>query len=1097
MIKRIIEFSAHNRFLVLAVTALLMGLGVYSLNRIPLDAIPDLSDTQVIIYSRWDRSPDIIENQVTYPIVSAMLGAPKVKSVRGFSDYGFSYAYVIFEDGVDLYWARSRVLEGLNRIQSQLPAGVKTEIGPDATSVGWIYQYALRDESGKFNSSDLRSMQDWLMKFQLQSVPGVSEVAAVGGFVKQYQIKVDPTKLQQYQISMNQVMEAVRNSNQESGARTIEFSGTEAMVRSRALVDKVEDIENAVVVYNPRSRAPILVKQLATVSIGPEMRRGITDFNGLGDTVGGIIVMRQGENVPAVIEKVTEKLNEIQKALPEGVKIISVYDRSRLIDRAMETLKGTLFEELVIVSLIILLFLWHIPSAVVPILTIPIAVLLAFIPLYFLGLSSNIMSLSGIAISIGVLVDGAIVEVENAYRKIQIWNEGGRRQDFFQVRLGALMEVGPSVFFSLLVIAVAFLPIFTLIDQEGRLFRPLAFSKTFAMGMAALLAITLDPAIRMLFARADKFKTNSPFLNRIGNAAFVGTYYSEHNHPISKNIFAIYEPIIDWVLRHKRKTLVVAGLAILSIIPGFMILGSEFMPTLHEGSLLYMPTALPGLSVSEAQRILTLQDKIIKSFPEVESVFGKAGRAETSTDTAPLSMIETTIALKANSEWRKEKRWYSFLPEFTKPPFQRIWPETISEEKLVDELNQKLAFVGMPNIWTMPIKNRIDMLSTGIRSPIGIKIFGPDLKTIQSIGEQIEKTIATVNGTRSVVAERIAGGYFLDVDFDREKLKIYGLSLKDAQDQAMGSVGGDNVSQILAGRERYPIQVRLAPSYRQDIEHVKRTLITTPTGAQIPLSELANVRFKDGPSMIRDENAQLVGYVYIDIDPEKIDVGSYVNLAKETLSQKISVPSGYLITWSGQFENMERVKERLKFVIPITLLLIMFLLYFNTKSFVKTAIVLLAVPFSLIGAVWFLVFLGYNLSIAAWVGMIALLGLDAETGVFMLMYLDLAFDERVANGKMNSLDDLRAAVIEGAVHRVRPKLMTVSALFMGLIPIMWSLGAGSDVMKRIAAPMIGGLITSFLLELLIYPVVFYIWKSRAHFKMSLNNKNGNRPAARS
>lgn len=1083
MIKRIIEFSAHNRFLILAITSVFMALGIYSLNRIPLDAIPDLSDTQVIIYSKWDRSPDIVENQVTYPIVSAMLGAPKVKSVRGFSDYGFSYVYVIFEDGVDLYWARSRVLESLNRIVSQLPTGVKTEIGPDATSVGWVYQYALRDESGKFNSSDMRSMQDWLIKFQLQSVPGVAEVAAVGGFVKQYQIKVDPTKLQQFQVSMNQVMDAVRNSNQESGARTIEFSGTEAMVRSRALVEKIEDIENAVVNYNPRSRAPVVVKQVATVSVGPEMRRGVTDFNGLGDTVGGIIVMRQGENVPEVIERVKTKLAEVQKALPEGVKIISVYDRSTLIDRAMETLKGTLVEELIIVSLVILLFLWHIPSAIVPIVTIPISVLLAFIPLYFFGLSSNIMSLSGIAISIGVLVDGAIVEVENAYRKIQIWDHNGRKEDFFQVRLSALTEVGPSVFFSLLVIAVAFLPIFTLIDQEGRLFRPLAFSKNFAMAIAALLAITLDPAIRMLFARSEKFKTENALLNRIGNATLVGTYYDEHKHPISRRLFAVYEPVIEWVLQHKKKTLGFALVAIFSVVPGFMLLGSEFMPTLHEGSLLYMPTALPGISVSEAQRILTLQDQILKTFPEVDTVFGKAGRAETSTDTAPLSMIETTITLKPSSEWRKEKRWYSFLPEFTKLPFQRIWPETISEEKLIDQLNEKLMFVGMPNIWTMPIKNRIDMLSTGIRSPIGIKIFGPDLKTIQDIGEKIEQKIRTVEGTRSVIAERIASGYFLDIDFDREKLKIYGISLKEAQDQSMASIGGDNVSQILAGRERYPVQVRLAPGFRQDPEKIKRTLITTPTGAQIPLSEVATVRFTDGPSMIRDENAQLVGYVYIDIDPAKIDIGTYVNRAKEILNKEIEVPKGYLISWSGQFENMERVKERLKFVIPVTLILIMFLLYFNTKSWVKTAIVLLAVPFSLIGAVWFLVFLGYNLSIAAWVGMIALLGLDAETGVFMLMYLDLAFDERLQKNQMNSLVDLKQAVIEGAVHRVRPKLMTVAALFMGLIPIMWSLGAGSDVMKRIAAPMIGGLISSFLLELLIYPVIFYLWKAKVHFKV--------------
>lgn len=1082
MIGKVIRFSAHNRFLVLALTFVATLLGIYSLKHIPLDAIPDLSDTQVIIYSRWDRSPDIMENQVTYPMVSAMLGAPRVKSVRGVSDYGFSYVYVIFEDGVDLYWARSRVLESLNRITSQIPQGVKTEIGPDATSVGWIYQYALEDESGRFNPADLRSMQDWLIRYQLQAVPGVAEVAAVGGFVKQYQIRVNPYQLAQFQLTMKQVLDAVRNSNQESGGRTIELSGTEAMVRSRALVDKTEDIENAVVAYNPRSRAPIVVKQVASVSIGPEMRRGLTDFNGNGDTVGGIVVMRQGEDVPSVIKRVKERISEVQKSLPEGVKIISVYDRSGLIDRAMETLRGTLTEELIIVSLIILLFLWHVPSALVPIFTIPISVLLAFIPLYYLGLSSNIMSLSGIAISIGVLVDGAIVEVENAYRKIHLWHEGGRKENFFDVRLSALIEVGPSVFFSLFVIAVSFLPIFTLIDQEGRLFRPLAFSKTFAMAIAAILAVTLDPAMRMLFARPDPFHTKSSWLNRIGNHLLVGTYYSEHKHPISRRLFRIYEPVLDWVLEHKKTALGAALIAMISILPGFYLLGSEFMPTLHEGSLLYMPTALPGISVSEAQRLLIQQDKIIKSFPEVETVFGKAGRADTSTDTAPLGMFETTIVLKPKSEWRTTHRWYSFLPNFFRAPFRRIWPETISEERLVDEMNEKLSFVGMPNIWTMPIKNRIDMLSTGIRSPIGVKIFGPDLNTIQSIGEAIEKTLKPMPGTRSVVAERIAGGYFLDVDFDRERLKIYGLSVKDAQDQAMAAVGGENVSQILADRERYPIQVRLAPAFRQDEQAVRRVLITTPTGAQIPLSEIAQVHFKTGPSMIRDENASPVGYVYVDIDPGKIDIGTYVERAKAVVEKQISVPSGYLLSWSGQFENMQRVKERLKFVIPLTLILILFLLYLNTKSWLKTGLVLLAVPFSLIGAVWLLVALGYNLSIAAWVGMIALLGLDAETGVFMLMYLDLAFDEHVAKGSMESRADLKHAVMEGAVHRVRPKLMTVAALFMGLIPIMWSMGAGSDVMKRIAAPMIGGLGTSFLMELLIYPVVFYLWKERSLFQ---------------
>jgi Cu(I)/Ag(I) efflux system membrane protein CusA/SilA len=1087
MIKKIIEFSAYNKFTVMMLTFVLMAFGYIALKKIPLDAIPDLSDTQVIIYSRWDRSPDLIENQVTYPIITSLLGAPKVKSIRGISDYGFSYIYVIFEDGTDLYWARSRVLEYLNRISAQLPKDVKTELGPDATSIGWVYQYVLQDSSGKLNPSDLRSIQDWNLRFQLQSVPGVAEVASVGGFVKQFQIKVDPKKLELYQVTLKQVMNAISDSNQESGGRTIEFSGTEAMVRSRGLVTNIDDLENAVVSYGSTSRAPILVKQVAHVSLGAEMRRGITDFNGLGDAVGGIVVMRQGEDAPEVINQVKERIKEISKTLPEGVEIVPVYDRSDLISRAIDTLKNTLIEELIVVSLIILLFLWHIPSAIVPIVTIPISVLIAFIPLYLMGITSNIMSLAGIAISIGVLVDGAIVEVENAYRKIQIWDENGRKENFFKVRLEALTEVGPSVFFSLLVIAVSFLPVFTLVDQEGRLFKPLAYSKTFAMGIAAFLAVTLDPAMRMLFARADRFNGPRAWLNKLGNATLVGTYYSEHKHPISKRLFAIYEPVIHWVLRHKKFTIIAAFLALLSIIPGYMRLGSEFMPTLHEGSLLYMPTALPGISVSEAQRILTVQDKILKTFPEVDTVFGKAGRADTSTDTAPLSMVETTITLKPKSEWRSKERFYSSLPNFLKFPFRSIWPENISEEELITELNEKLNFLGMPNIWTMPIKNRIDMLSTGIRSPIGIKIFGEDLKTIQAIGEQIEKSLKQLEGSRSIVAERVSSGFFLDIDFDRERIKDYGLSIKEAQDQAMVAIGGMNVSETLYSRERYPIQVRLAPDFRQDISAIKKVLISTPSGAQIPLEQIASVKFNEGAAMIRDENAQLVGYVYVDIDTSKMDIGSYVEKAKKHIEKNVSVPTGYHLVWSGQFENMTRVKENLKLVIPITLFLIIFLLHLNTKSWVKTGIVFLAIPFSLIGAIWFMVGLDYNMSIAVWVGMIALMGLDAETGVFMLMYLDLSHDERVKKSQMNTLKDLEDAVVEGAVHRVRPKLMTVATLFIGLIPIMWSSGAGADVMKRIAAPMIGGVFSSFLLELIIYPVLFYIWKAKADFGLSFKN----------
>lgn len=1078
MIKKIIEFSATNRLLVIFVTALFVGLGVLAMKNIPVDAIPDLSDTQVIIYSKWDRSPSIIEKQVTYPIVAALLGAPKIKTVRGFSDYGYSYVYVIFEDGTDLYWARSRVVEYLSRITAQLPVGVQTELGPDATSVGWVYQYVLVDESKKHSSADLRSLQDWTIRYKLQAVPGVAEVASVGGYVKQFQIKVDPRKLEIFRVSLSDVMESVRNTNQEAGGRVIEFSGTEAMVRSQGLISDIEQIENAVVSYPLSARAPVLVKQVATVSVGPEMRRGVTDFNGEGDAVGGIIVMRQGEDAPTVIGRVKTALAELQHSLPDGVKIKTVYDRSDLIERAVDTLKGTLIEELIIVSLVILLFLWHIPSAIVPIVTIPIAIVISFIPLVLLGQSSNIMSLAGIAISIGVLVDGAIVEVENAYRKIQLWDEGGRKESFFKVRLEALMEVGPSVFFSLLVIAVAFLPIFTLIDQEGRLFRPLALSKNLTMFIAAILAITLDPAMRMLFARPDYFRGPWQWLNSVGNTLLVGKYYSEHNHPISKRLFAIYEPVLHWALKRKKTVLTLAAAAILSIIPGFAMLGSEFMPTLHEGSLLYMPTALPGLSVSEAQRILTVQDRILKSFPEVESVFGKAGRAETSTDTAPLSMIETTIVLKPKSEWRKLDRWHSSLPELVRAPLTRIWPEVIAEEDLINEMGEKLNFLGMPNIWTMPIRNRIDMLSTGIRSPIGVKIFGTDLKTIETVAKNVERELKAVPGTRTIVAERIASGYFLDVDFNRVKLQSYGLSLKEAQDQAMASIGGANVSTALIGRERYPIQVRLAPDFRQDISRINRVLISTPTGAQIPLSEIATVKVNEGASMIRDESASLVGYVYIDVDPELTDIGSYVERAKEVVSKNVKLPSGYTVAWSGQFENMARVKERLKIVIPLTLFLIVLLLHFNTKSWIKTGIVMLAVPFSLIGAVWLLVALGYNLSIAAWVGMIALLGLDAETGVFMLMYLDLSYHDREKRGLMRNRQDLHDAVIEGAVHRVRPKLMTVLALFMGLIPIMWSIGAGADVMKRIAAPMIGGLFSSFLLELLIYPVIFYIWKAK-------------------
>jgi Cu(I)/Ag(I) efflux system membrane protein CusA/SilA len=1084
MIKSIIKFSVDNKFLVLILTTLAMVGGFYCLKQIPLDAIPDLSDTQVIIYSKWDRSPDVLENQVTYPIVAGLLGAPKVKSVRGLTDFGFSYVYVIFEDGTDLYWARSRVSEYLSRIMPKLPEGVSTELGPDATSIGWVYQYALKDESGRLNSADLRALQDWNLRYHLQSVPGVSEVASIGGFVKQFQILADPLKLQNLHVSFEELLNAVRNSNQESGGRVVEFSGSEAMVRSQGLIKNIGDIENAVVSFNPQTRSSILVRDIAKVQMGPDMRRGLSDLDGKGDTVGGIVVMRQGENVPAVIERVKTKLDELKASLPEGVKIITTYDRSDLIERSMETLRHSLIEELIIVSLVILLFLWHFPSAIVPILTIPIAVLLSFIPLYLIGQSSNIMSLAGICISIGVLVDGAIVEVENAYKKIQIWEATGKKESFHHVRLEALLEVGPSVFFSLLVIAVAFLPVFTLVDQEGRLFRPLALSKNLSMAIAAILAITLDPAMRMLFSRSEPFNFSKVWMNNLANTLFVGKYYAEEKHPISKRIFKIYEPAVHWVLEKRKQVLIAATVLVLSTIPAYFMLGSEFMPVLHEGSLLYMPTALPGMSAPQAMEVLQKQDQIIKSFGEVERVFGKAGRAETPTDTAPLSMVETTILLKPKKDWPRIERWYSnWIPNFLKAPFRFFWPDQRSEEQLVSAMNEKLKFPGMPNIWTMPIKNRIDMLSTGIRSTVGVKVFGPDLKVIEGIATDIEGIIKPLKGTRSVVAERAASGFFLDVDFNRQALASFGMSLKEAQDQAMMMIGGENVSTSLNSRERFPIQVRLNQSSRNDIDSIKKIPLKNSSGALIQLREIANVSIKEAPGMIRNENAMPVAYVFVDVDLNKTDIGSFVSHGKKELESKLKIPSGYTISWSGQFENMIRVKERLKVVIPITLLLIAFLLFFNTKSWIKTGIVMLAVPFSLIGAIWFMWILGYNTSIAAWVGMIALMGLDAETGVFMLLYLDLAYDHRQKEGRMKSIQDLKDAIIEGAVHRVRPKMMTVMALFMGLVPIMWSSGAGADVMKRIAAPMIGGLATSFILELLIYPVIFYEWKVRSELSI--------------
>jgi len=1074
MIEKIIDWSAKNKVFVFLGVAAMIAWSVWAIKNIPLDAIPDLTDTQVIIYTKWDRPPQVIEDQVTYPVVSALLGAPKVKDIRAFSDYGFSYVYVIFEDGTDVYWARSRVMEYLSKVTQQLPQDAKVELGPDATGVGWIYEYSLVDSSGKHSLDELRTFQDWHLKYALQSVKGVAEVASIGGYVKQYQIVVDPVALQQYKIPLSAVVAAVKSSNQETGARVIEFSGTEYMLTVKGYITKKEDIEQAVLKVS--NGVPVKVKNVATVELGPDIRRGVAELNGTGEVVGGIVVMRYGENALDTIERVKDRLSQIQ--LPEGVKVVPVYDRSELINRAVDTLRKKLIEEMLVVSLVILIFLLHFPSAVIPIITLPIAVLFAFIPMHYMKLTSNVMSLGGIAIAIGAMVDAAIVVVENAHKELAKWQDEGKKGDYHTILLNAIKEVARPSFFSLIVIAVAFIPIFSLEGIEGRLFKPLAFTKNFAMFFAAFLAITLDPAIRMLFTRLENYSFKPKWLASIVNTVLVGKIHSEEKHPISSFLFKIYGPVVDAVLRNPYKVIIGAVLAFVLTMPAFFLLGKEFMPPLNEGSILYMPTTLPGISIAQAQELLTAQDKLLKSFPEVLTVFGKAGRAETSTDPAPLSMMETTVILKPQNEWRHKGRWFSFLPDFLEGPFRVVWPDRISWDELISEMDAKLKLPGVVNAWTMPIKGRIDMLSTGIRTPVGIKIYGDDLAVVEKIGKEIETHLSMVKGTRSAFAERTAGGYFINFNLNREAIARYGLSVEDVSTNIMAAIGGENVTQTVEGRERFPVNVRYPRELRNDIEKIKRMYIPTPSGAQIPLNQLAELKTETGPGMIRDENGRLTGYVYVDVADR--DLGSYVEDAKKMIYREVSLPAGYSIEFSGQFEFMERVKERMKVVLPLTLFIIFILLYISTRSYTKTFIILLAVPFSLIGAVWILVLLGYNLSIGVWSGIIALLGVDAETGIFMLLYLDISHDEAKKKGMLNTIDELKAAVHHGAVKRIRPKLMTAAVLFIGLLPIMWAQSheIGADVMKRIAAPLVGGIFTSFLMELLVYPAVYFLWKKK-------------------
>jgi Cu(I)/Ag(I) efflux system membrane protein CusA/SilA len=1031
LIGRVIAGCARNPILTVVFVAMLGLWGVLSLRAAPLDAIPDLSDTQVIVLTDWPgRSPDLVEDQVTYPVSSALMSAPGVSYVRGQSFFGLSFVNVIFEDGTDLYWARSRVLEYLSTVSADLPADANPSLGPDATGVGWVFMYVLVDDSGAHDLAELRSLQDWNIRYALQSVPGVAEIAAIGGFEKQYQVLLDPIRMMSHGVSTNDITQAIAESNSDSGGGTIEIAGHEHMIRGRGYIKSLADIET-IPLRVSADGTPLLIKDVAQVAMGSESRRGLAEWNGEGEAVGGIVVMRQGENALTVIEGVKERLDEVRAGLPEGVRIEVAYDRSELIEASIDTLQNTLLEEMLVVSVVVFIFLLSARSALVPILTIPVAVLLAFIPMFYQGLTVNIMSLGGIAVAIGAMVDASIILVENIHKRLE---EREPEEDHLEVMILAMKEVGPSIFFSLLVITVSFLPVFTLEATEGRLFKPLAYTKTYSMGFAAVLAVTLTPALAALLIK--------------------GGVKREQDHPISKLLYKLYVPVVHFVVRHRLRVIAVALIAMVLTVPAALRLNSEFMPPLNEGTILYMPSAPPGMSITEASNVVQAMDRQLMEIPEVVSVLGKMGRADTATDPAPLGMAETTVVLKPRDEWR----------------------EGLTFDDLVAELDEKIQYPGMPNIWWMPIQTRTEMLATGIRSPLAVQVFGDDLATIERTAVDIERVLTDLPGARGVFAERATGGFYVDFEIKRAEAARYGLRVAQIQEAIQTAMGGQNVTDTVEGRKRFSVNVRYAREFRDDPSQFDQILVSTRDGTPVPLTQVADVRFVSGPPMIRSEDGQLTGFVFI--DPGSEAIGTFVDLARAEVEDRVVLPPGVRIEWTGQFRYMERAEERLKVVLPLTLLLVVLLLYLNTKSIVETGIVLLAVPFSLIGAVWLLFILDYNLSVAVWVGLIALAGLDAETGVIMLLYLTLSERRAREKGAMNTESDLTKAIVEGAAGRVRPKLMTVMTTMCGLTPLLWSTGAGADVMKRIAAPMVGGLGTSFLLELTVYPAVFAIWKSR-------------------
>jgi len=1036
MIAGLISWSIKNRVLVLIATGFLVAGGVYSLSQTPVDALPDLSDVQVIIKTSFPgQAPQVVEDQVTYPLTTAMLSVPKAVTVRGYSFFGDSYVYIIFEDGTDLYWARSRVLEYLSQVTGQLPDNAKPALGPDATGVGWIYEYALVDRSGQHDLSQLRSLQDWFLKYELQTVPGVAEVATIGGMVKQYQVVVDPDKLRAFDITLAQVRRAIQAGNQEAGGSVIEMAEAEYMVRATGYLQSLDDISNVPIGVDENG-TPILLADIAELRLGPQMRRGIAELDGEGEVVGGVIVMRSGENASRTIDAVKIRLDELSRSLPAGVEVVTTYDRSALIERAVETLQGKLVEEFLVVALVCAVFLFHMRSSAVIILSLPVGILIAFTVMRMQGINANIMSLGGIAIAIGAMVDAAIVMVENVHKHIE--HEPLSENNRWRIMRDAASEVGPPLFFSLLIITLSFLPVFTLEAQEGRMFAPLAFTKTYAMAAAAGLSITLVPVLMGYFIR--------------------GKVLSERRNPINRALIAAYQPVIHGVIRFPR--LVLAGAALVLIVGLWPVtkLGSEFMPPLDEGDLMYMPTTYPGVSIDKGREILQHTDKLIRSVPEVKSVFGKIGRAETATDPAPLTMIETVIQLKPRAEWRD-----GMTPDRLRAEFDRI-----------------VRYPGLTNAWVMPIKTRIDMLATGIKTPVGIKVAGPDLKVIERIGKDLERTLADVPGTASVYSERVAGGRYVDVDIDRQRASRFGLNINDVQDIVRTAVGGMNVTQTVEGLERYPVNLRYPQRVRDSVEQLKLLPIVTPQGGRIALADVADVRVADGPPLIKSENARLNGWSYVDIAGR--DLGSYIAEAQRAVSAQVDLPAGYSLAWSGQYEYMVRAKERLLLVGPVTLAIIVLLLYLNFRRFAEVAIIMGTLPMALVGGVWLLFLLGYDLSVAVGVGFIALAGVAVEIGVVMLVYLNQAIRQHIvsaeAAGRMLTPEDVRQAVIDGAVLRVRPIMMTVAAIIAGLLPIMFGGGTGSEVMRRIAAPMIGGMITATILTLVVIPALFLLWREK-------------------